>query len=223
MILVQPQYLPTVNFFKKLKDNKIFVDFNSDYSHFLNINKTKNKLIIYTDKNCNYCKSLTEELTKEKIEYKKLLDKRKGYGPNATVPGLSSFQQKLFNKKLDKARKAYIMPLCCPNCGGVMNNKHDKKFYDLHGQCYNCVVELETQIKLAGSDLWEKYSNRIMNADIDGFIKDYTNYVYDQMSISNNSYITEAGDVEKWDGNIDRTRALKALNESIKNLEKLKK
>lgn len=41
MILVQPQYLPTVNFFKKLKDNKIFVDFNSDYSHFLNINKTK--------------------------------------------------------------------------------------------------------------------------------------------------------------------------------------
>ena len=41
MILVQPQYLPTVNFFKKLKDNKILVDFNSDYSHFLNINKTK--------------------------------------------------------------------------------------------------------------------------------------------------------------------------------------
>ena len=62
-----------------------------------------------------------------------------------------------------------------------------------------------------------------MNADIDGFIKDYTNYVYDQMSISNNSYVTEAGDVEKWDGNIDRTKALKALDESIKNLEKLKK
>ena len=41
MILVQPQYLPTVNFFKKLNDNKILVDFNSDYSHFLNINKTR--------------------------------------------------------------------------------------------------------------------------------------------------------------------------------------
>ena len=35
----------------------------------MNTKKTKNKLIIYTDKNCNYCKSLTEELTKEKIEY----------------------------------------------------------------------------------------------------------------------------------------------------------
>jgi hypothetical protein len=125
--------------------------------------------------------------------------------------------------KLDKARKAHIMPLCCPNCGGVMNHKHDKKFYDLHGQCYNCVIELENKIKIAGDDLWEKYTNRIMNADIDGFIKDYTNYVYDQMSISNNSYVTEAGDVEKWDGNIDRTKALKALDESIKNLEKLKK
>ena len=46
-------------------------------------------------------------LSKENIEYKKLLGKRKGYGPNATVPGLSSFQQKLFNIKFDKARKKY--------------------------------------------------------------------------------------------------------------------
>ena len=41
MILVQPQYFPTVNFFKKFENNKIFIDYNSDYSQFLNINKTR--------------------------------------------------------------------------------------------------------------------------------------------------------------------------------------
>ena len=41
MILLQPQYFPTVNFFKKLQSSKILIDFNSHYSNFLNINKTK--------------------------------------------------------------------------------------------------------------------------------------------------------------------------------------
>ena len=41
MILLQPQYFPTVNFFKKLQSNKMLVDFNSNYSNFLNINKSK--------------------------------------------------------------------------------------------------------------------------------------------------------------------------------------
>ena len=41
MILVQPQYFPTVNFFKKFKNNKIFVDFNSYYSTYISVNKTR--------------------------------------------------------------------------------------------------------------------------------------------------------------------------------------
>ena len=41
MILLQPQYFPSVNFFKKLQSNKMLVDFNSNYSNFLNINKSK--------------------------------------------------------------------------------------------------------------------------------------------------------------------------------------
>ena len=41
MILVQPQYFPTVNFFKKFENKKIFIDYNSDYSQYLNINKTR--------------------------------------------------------------------------------------------------------------------------------------------------------------------------------------
>ena len=41
MILVQPQYFPTVNFFRNFNNNKIFVDFNSHYSNYININRTR--------------------------------------------------------------------------------------------------------------------------------------------------------------------------------------
>lgn len=77
----------------------------ADYKTSLNTIKAKEAL----QKNFNKMDKAFDEflLSKENIEYKKLLGKRKGYGPNATVPGLSSFQQKLFNKKLDKARKKY--------------------------------------------------------------------------------------------------------------------
>ena len=77
----------------------------ADYKTSLNTIKAKEAL----QKNFTKIDKAFDEflLSKENLEYKKLLKKRKGYGPNATVPGLSSFQQKLFNIKLDKARKKY--------------------------------------------------------------------------------------------------------------------
>ena len=77
----------------------------ADYKTSLNTIKAKEAL----QKNFTKMDKAFDEflLSKENLEYKELLKKRKGYGPNATVPGLNSFQQKLFNKKLDKARKKY--------------------------------------------------------------------------------------------------------------------
>ena len=77
----------------------------ADYKTSLNTIKAKEAL----QKNFTKIDKAFDEflLSKENLEYKKLLKKRKGYGPNATVPGLSSFQQKLFNIKFDKARKKY--------------------------------------------------------------------------------------------------------------------
>ncbi len=44
-----------------------------------------------------------------------------------------------------------------------------------------------------------------------------------KLSESNNSFVTEAGDVQKWVGGIDKDRALKAMEESINYLNSLKK
>ena len=43
-----------------------------------------------------------------------------------------------------------------------------------------------------------------------------------RLSESNNSFITEAGDVEKWVGGIDKNRARKDMEKTIKYLENMK-
>ena len=45
----------------------------------------------------------------------------------------------------------------------------------------------------------------------------------DALNESNNGYITEAGDIQKWVGCIDKERANKSLEEGIKYMEGLKK
>ena len=44
-----------------------------------------------------------------------------------------------------------------------------------------------------------------------------------KMNESNDSFITEAGEVEKWDGGINKERAEEALREGIEYLKSLKK
>ena len=83
------------------------------------------------------------------------------------------------------------------------------------------VVEFEKKLRVAG--LYEEYEKRIINSDIDGFIDNFKSYVEDQLTISNNSFITEQGDVEKWDGGLNKKRVLEALDKTIEHLEKMKK
>mgnify|MGYP003658190788 CR=1 FL=1 len=59
--------------------------------------------------------------------------------------------------------------------------------------------------------------------EIDINIEEYKNFMADMLSESNNSFITEAGDIQKWDGGINKKRANSALEEGIKYFESLKK
>ena len=123
--------------------------------------------------------------------------------------------------KLDKAKKAHVMPIFCPNCGGVMNVKLDKDFYNIHKKCFNCVVKFEHDLKKAG--LYEAYSKNIHNSEIDSFIEGFKAFIESELSQNNNSFITEQGDVEKWIGGPNKERVLESLDKTIKHLEKLKK
>lgn len=122
--------------------------------------------------------------------------------------------------KLDKAKKLVVMPLFCPCCKNLMKNKNDKLFYIQYSRCFDCQVEFETDLRKLG--LWEEYEKHIINSDVDNLIKDYSIWIDEAINNSNESFITEAGDVEKWIGSAKK-KLLESKEETIKYLQKLKK
>ena len=106
--------------------------------------------------------------------------------------------------KLDKAKKAYVMPLLCPCCKKVMNKKIDKPTYNLHKKCFNCVAEMEHKIKLEGK--WEEYTHKLHNQQIDHNLKEFKTFVKEKLKESNNSFVSEDGDVERWVGKLDEDK-----------------
>jgi hypothetical protein len=122
--------------------------------------------------------------------------------------------------KLDKAKHSVTLPLFCPCCSNLMKNKNDKLFYIQHNRCFNCQIDFETDIRKMG--LWEEYENNIINSDIDHLIKDYNIWIDEVINGSNESFITEAGDIEKWDGSAKK-KLLENKEETIKYLQQLKR
>jgi len=122
--------------------------------------------------------------------------------------------------KLDKAKKEVTLPLFCPCCSNLMKNKNDKLFYIQYKRCFNCQIEFETDIRKMG--LWEEYEKNIINSDLDNLIKDYDIWMDEIINGSNESFITEAGDIEKWVGSTKK-KLLENKEETIKYLKNLKK
>ena len=122
--------------------------------------------------------------------------------------------------KLDKAKKELTLPLFCPCCSNLMKNKHDKLFYIQYKRCFNCQIDFETEIKILG--LWDEYEKNIINSDIDHLIQDYDTWINELINSSNESFITEAGDIEKWVGS-SKKKLLESKEETIKYLQSLKK
>ena len=123
--------------------------------------------------------------------------------------------------KLDKAKKVHMMPLFCPNCKSIMNNRNDKQFYNIHRTCFKCVIKKEDKMKKEGT--FDEYQRVIKNDEIDNKIKDFKAWVKDKMSESNNQYVSEAGDVENWKGKINEDKVQENVDAVIEYLEGLKK
>jgi hypothetical protein len=122
--------------------------------------------------------------------------------------------------KLDKAKQSVVLPLFCPCCSNLMKNKYDKLFYIQYNRCFNCQIDFETEIRKLG--LWEEYEKNIINSDINNLIKDYNIFIDEIVNTPMESYITEAGDVEKWIGSA-KNKLLQNKKETIEYLQNLKK
>ncbi len=123
--------------------------------------------------------------------------------------------------KYDEIKKSIKMPLFCPNCSKQMKHKFDPSYYKIHKKCYDCFLKFVTDLKRIGA--WEVYEKNIHNSDLDVFIQDFKDFVTEQLKVSNESYVTEQGDVEKWVGGYDKERVLESLEKTVEYLENLKK
>tara|TARA_B100001121_G_scaffold47595_1_gene41014 strand:- start:894 stop:1460 length:567 start_codon:yes stop_codon:yes gene_type:complete len=122
--------------------------------------------------------------------------------------------------KLDKAKKAYNMPLFCPKCKKIMKNRHDPIYWKIHKTCWNCVIAKEDQLKKEGK--MDEYEGKIKNGELDNTIEDFKLYVKEKMEESNTGFVSEAGDVEKWMGKLNKEKVDEYTKEVIEYLESLK-
>ena len=122
--------------------------------------------------------------------------------------------------KLDKAKKAHVMPLLCPKCKKVMKNRNDKPFYNIHKMCFNCVINMEIQLRKEGK--WEEYQRKIKNDEIDNRIEEFKTYIKERLNESNDGFISESGEVEKWVGKVNKDRVDEYVKEAVEYLESLK-
>jgi hypothetical protein len=122
--------------------------------------------------------------------------------------------------KLDNVKKALQMPLTCPTCHQPMNKgRLDKLMYSVHKQCSDCVIKYETKLKLEGK--FEEYQKNINNQSISYHIKEMENVLLElALNQSDESFVTEAGDIETWKGKgIDTQKLIQDIQEYIQKLK----
>ena len=122
--------------------------------------------------------------------------------------------------KLDIVRKALQTPLTCPNCGQPMNKgRLDKIMYSIHKQCSDCVIKFETKLKIEGK--FEEYQQNINKQSIEYHITEMENVLLElALNQSEESFVTEAGDIEAWKGKgVDNAKLIQDIQEYIQKLK----
>lgn len=121
--------------------------------------------------------------------------------------------------KLDKAKEGIVLPIFCPSCSRTMKPHLDKRWYVMYGHCFDCQIDFEAKLKQEGK--MEEYEKQIVNDHLEGTINDFSVWI-DELINTKDQFITEAGDIEKWDGT-GKAQLLKYKEEALEYLKKQKK
>ncbi len=121
--------------------------------------------------------------------------------------------------KLDKAKEGIVLPVFCPSCSHTMKPHLDKKWYIMYGHCFNCQVDHEAELRKQGK--LEEVEKQTINDHLDGVTKDFEIW-FNELINEKQQFITEAGDIEKWDGS-GKDQLLKYKEEALEYLKKQRK
>jgi hypothetical protein len=124
--------------------------------------------------------------------------------------------------KLDAIKKEVFVPLCCPKCGKVMKHHLDISNYKVHKNCHDCVIEFEHKLRIEG-----KYDDYIKNLRLKNRlsqIDEMEGMFLDLANQTNEGFVSEHGEVERWVGGIDKEKITqditKAAKEARENIQK---
>ena len=170
----------------------------------------------------NLIKGEGSKATQIQLGYKKnIVDRAEGdiWEENGRKWTIKNGIKKNFTK--NNLVKLASAPLFCPSCNKIMNKQHDSFFYRFRQTCMDCFYDWQTEMKIEGK--WEEYKKNANNKDLEYMKQEITQYFDAFTNYSDESYITEAGDVEKWVGKTNTEEIKKGLDIILKKLDKLKK
>ena len=89
----------------------------------------------------------------------------------------------------------------------------------MYGHCFDCQVDFEHELRKQGK--LQEFEDQVVNSNIDGVTKDLEVW-FNELINEKQEFITEAGDVEKWDGS-GKQQLLKYKEEALEYLKKQKR
>ena len=122
--------------------------------------------------------------------------------------------------RFDSLKKAINLPIACPKCSkGMKTTTLNKKMWPIHSMCFDCVITMETELKRTGQ--YEAYVRDLTTRGIKTYVKDLEDALLEIALIdSNEGFVTEAGDIEKWAGKgVDTKKMTEDLQEYIQKLK----
>ena len=130
--------------------------------------------------------------------------------------------QRQIEEKLEATKEAR-MPWFCPECDKVMKKRLDNRMWYLYGHCFDCQIDVEHKMKIAGVyDEWEEEkikTNKLAwlqdkKQELIEFKKQKTPTFYNQVKPDGYSV-----DKETWNMGVENIDKL--ANEALKHLEKI--
>ena len=121
--------------------------------------------------------------------------------------------------RFDELKKVINLPIACPNCKKAMkSNRWNKKMWPIHGKCFDCVIDYETELKRLGK--FEEYARNLVVGGIKQYIKDLEDALIDFNNEADDQFVTEHGDIETWKGKgIDKEKFTKEVQDHIQELK----
>lgn len=116
--------------------------------------------------------------------------------------------------KLDKIKKEVHIPLCCPKCNKVMKHHLDKNNYKIHKKCHTCIIEFEHKLKYTGK--YEEYIKKLKGKNSLNLVDEVESYLLSAVNTTNDTFISEKGELERWVGGIDKEKITKEIIEASK-------